>query len=79
MKDMVTPRLKNENIGHMCHLERKGGFEKSLLLLPKELWKYPIFGHFLPFFSTFGFFREQKTSFLEPQIFCGSFFYQTPP
>ena len=37
MKDMVTPRLKNKNIGHMCHLERKGGFEKSLLLLPKEL------------------------------------------
>ena len=58
---------------------KKGGFEKSILLLPKELWKYPIFGHFLPFLSTFGFFREQKTSFLEPQIFCGSFFYQTPP
>ena len=35
MEDMVTPRLKNENTGHMCDLERKEGFEKSFLLLPK--------------------------------------------
>ena len=37
MKDMVTPRLINENIGHMCDLEKKGGFEKSHLLRAKEL------------------------------------------
>ena len=27
MKDMVTPRLKNENIGHMCDLDKKGFFD----------------------------------------------------